>query len=248
MKVEKYRKKKDGKYCVTFTNGKEMELYEEVILSYELLLKKELDAKLITEIIDYNRECSVYYLALKYLKSRARSEKEVIDMLKKQNSSDECMKHVIDKLVKQGYIDDVRYANSFLNQQLILTTRGPRKIAYELEKKGISKEIIQDTLILYTKEVECEKINKIVDKMITSNRNKSSLLLKRKIEQDLIHQGFHKDNIDMILSHTIFQNDDELYQKEYQKLYQKLQRKYSGDMLNYQIKQKLYQKGFRYEK
>ncbi len=248
MKVEKYRKKRNGRYLVVFTNGREIELYEEVILKYELLLKKDIDPKSLIEIISFNEECHGYYIAINFLKSRARSKKEVIDMLRKQNCSDENITNTIAKLEKQGYLNDKKYANSFLNQQLLLTTRGPKKIAYELEKKGISKDIIQTTLVLYDNEIECEKIEKIVDKMIASNRNKSNLLLKKKMENDLLYQGFSKDNIDKVLNRTCFQSDQDLYQKEYDKLYKKLQRKYSGNMLEYQVRQKLYQKGFRYEK
>ena len=40
--------------------------------------------------------------------------------------------------------------------------------------------------------------------------------------------------------------DDSIsYQKEYDKLYKKLSRKYEGATLEYKIKEKLYQKGFK---
>ena len=41
MKILKYKKGSKGKYKVYLDNGLELQLYEDVILKYELLLKKE---------------------------------------------------------------------------------------------------------------------------------------------------------------------------------------------------------------
>ena len=51
----------------------------------------------------------------------------------------------------------------------------------------------------------------------------------------------------MVISNYQFGNDIELAKKEYDKLYKKLSRKYSGEELKYKIKEKLYQKGLKYE-
>lgn len=247
MQVEKYKKMRDGKYKVFFSNGKEMLLYEDVILKYELLLKKEIDTKKILNIISYNQECDVYYKALFYIKNRLRSYKEVKDYLKKYEFPLEMIDCSLERLQKQGYINDRQYASSFLHEQLITTSRGPNKIAYELEKKGIDREIIDETLACYTKEEELMKLQKIITKMIRGNKNKSRFALQKKIEQHLLQQGFHKENIDAMLQTISLPSDQKLYQKEYDKYYQKLQKKYSGEELEYQVKRKLYQRGFRYE-
>lgn len=247
MQVGKYKKKRDGKYLVTFSGGREIELYEDVILKYELLLKKQVDPKMVNELLSFQQECDVYYVALKYLKARLRSCKEIFDLLKKREYPQDLIDKAIEKLLVQSYLDDHRYASSFLHEQIVTTSRGPNKIAYELEKKGISREIIVDVLSSYTKEIELQKIQKIVNRMMKSNRNKSSLMLKKKIESELLYQGFDRANISLVMSDISFCDDASLYEREYEKLYQKLSRKYSGDVLAYKIKQKLYQKGFRNE-
>ena len=50
--------------------------------------------------------------------------------------------------------------------------------------------------------------------------------------------------IEQIIKSKEFKEDDSLVQKEYDKLYRKLSRKYDGSELGYQIKQRLYVKGF----
>ena len=76
------------------------------------------------------------------------------------------------------------------------------------------------------------------------NRNRSNIMLKRKIEKNLIDLGYHNYLINESLS-KINTDDQELYKKEYDKLYKKLSRKYQGKELELKIKQKLYQKGFK---
>ncbi len=55
--------------------------------------------------------------------------------------------------------------------------------------------------------------------------------------------GYEKEQICSILE-SISYNDCDLLKKEYQLLYLKLSKKYTGNMLENQIKNKLYQKGF----
>ena len=61
---------------------------------------------------------------------------------------------------------------------------------------------------------------------------------------DFINKGYSKEEILKILDNKDLTNDD-LYEKEYKKLYNKYSKKYSGDELEYFIKQKLYQKGIK---
>ena len=73
MKVLKYKKSKNGKYIVYFDDGRSSVLYEDVILKYNLLLKKEINESLFKEINDINFEYDVYYVGLKSITSRFKS-------------------------------------------------------------------------------------------------------------------------------------------------------------------------------
>ena len=73
MRILKYKKKKDGQYELMLESGKELSLYEEVILNFDLLLKKTIDEKDLERIFQMNQEYDVYYVALKSLKTRFKS-------------------------------------------------------------------------------------------------------------------------------------------------------------------------------
>ena len=128
MRILKYKKKKDGQYELMLESGKELSLYEEVILNFDLLLKKTIDEKDLERIFQMNQEYDVYYVALKSLKTRFKSVKELKDSLLKKQYPQEYVDRAIDKLLKQGYLDDSSFAKAYINQQLVTTSKGPVKI------------------------------------------------------------------------------------------------------------------------
>lgn len=246
MKIEKYKKLKNGKYELIIEGADPLELYEETILEYNLLLTKNIEYNS-KEILDYDKKCETYHIGLKYLKNRARSKRETYQYLISKDYPKDAVTEALDKLTKQGYINDEVYARSFLHDKIITTSSGPYKIKNDLLKKGVDNDIIDKVLLEYDLDTQIEKINKYINKIIKSNRTKSNKLLKIKIVQDLTTQGFAVENIKQVLSNVEFPQNDNIAKKEYDKLYKKLSKKYSGETLELKIKQKMYQKGFDYK-
>lgn len=46
----------------------------------------------------------------------------------------------------------------------------------ELEQKGIAQSVIEKVMLQYTRQIQREKIDKIVNKQIRANHNKSNAL------------------------------------------------------------------------
>ena len=243
MKIERFTKNKNGMYQLTLENQMKVKVHEDLILKYELLLSKELDENTLLQIRDENLIYEIYEIALKYLKSHLRSKLELSCYLSKKGYSEEVIQSVSQMLQKHGYLDDKAYAISYVHDKISMSHDGPRKIDNDLRKIGISEEAIQNALVCFTEEIEREKIEKLIKKQIKINHNKGSMLLKRKIEAYLLQLGYSSSLIHQCLNGKKLVDSD-LYQKEYQKLYQKLCKKYSGKELEYQLKQKMYYKGF----
>lgn len=247
MKILKYKKKKNGQYELELESGEKLSLYEEVILKYELLLKKKIDEKEREKILLSNQEYDVYYVALKSLKSRFKSVKDLRDFLLKKEYPQDYVDKAIQKLLKQGYLDDRSFAKAYINQQIITTSKGPRKIEKELLDKGVSSDIIYDELTVFSQDIQIEKIKKVASRAIRSNRSRGGAVLHKKIVHDLQTLGYDRSVIESVLSTLDFGDTKEIAKKEYEKLYRRLSRKYSGRELEYKIKEKLYQKGLYYE-
>ena len=245
MDIIKYKKLRNGKYQIITTTCT-FELYEEVILKYNLLLSKKIDDK--DSILKYNKRWDIYYTALKYLKSRTHSKKEVCDYLKKKEYPSEFIEEAILKLESQGYINDLVYARSFFNNKIITTSHGPLIIKKELQDKGVALEIICEVLDDYTDDIQKDKINKRINRIITSSRGKSNKAIMLKIRNDLYKEGFSQNLINAQLQNVQLEDDSDVYKKQYDKLYKRYSKKYSGYELECKIKQALYQKGFSYGK
>ncbi len=247
MKIIRYQKKKQGKYILQLEGGEEFETYEDLILKYNLLIRKEISHDVFQKIKEENKMYEVYFASLNYIKIRIRSVQELIDFLLKKGYKNEQIDSTVALLKSQGYLNDLVYARSFVHDRIMFSFDGPLKIKRELDQLQLSKEQIQDILSEYTEEMELERIEKIILKQMRKNHSKSSYSLKQKIFQYLIDLGYSSSLIEKKL-YLVVQDEDleqELYQKEYRKLYQKLSQKYQGKELEYRIKQKLFQKGFR---
>jgi len=245
LKITKYKKSTNGKYKVYLEDGRELSLYEETILKFELLLKKEVTD--IPKINEYNLEWDVYYVALKSIKSRFKSVHDTREFLVKKEYPIELIDKAIDRLVKQGYLNDDSFTKGFINSQIVTTSNGPYKIRRELSDKGISSKIIDDNIDVFDDNLQIERINKLASKMLRSNRTRGGSVLRKKITTDLVNMGYDAELIYKVLTNFSFNDTKEIAEREYNKLYKKYSKKYEGEELNYKIKQAMYQKGLIYE-
>ena len=101
MKIERYKKGNGGKYKILLDDGQVLILYEEVILKFNLLLKKEITNKDLVEINNYNQECEVYYVALDSVNRRFKSIYELEEVLRKKEYPKNLIELAIQKLIKQ---------------------------------------------------------------------------------------------------------------------------------------------------
>ena len=247
MKVIKYKKMANSRYKVYLEDNHELLLYEDVILKYNLLIRKDIDEKLIIEMDKYNQECDVYYVALNSIKNRFRSVYELRGILLKKEYPVDLVNLAVDKLIKQGYLNDRSYCKSFINNQMITTNNGPFKIIRELNEKKVDSNIIDEEISIFSDEEQISRIKKLIEKGIRSNHNKGGVVLKQKIYNDLKNLGYDISLINNTISLYEFGNDKDIAKKEYDKLYKKYSRKYTGDELKYKIREKMYLKGLSYE-
>lgn len=244
MKVLRYEKKKNGMYQVFFDNGNDIDLSEEIILKYNLLIKKEASSSLIDKMLDENKVYIGYNLAIKYITTKMRSKKEIREHLKKKEIDNDSINEIIGILIKEKYIDDDSYAKAYVNDKILLTNDGPNKIRNSLEDLGINSKSINGALELFDPSIQEEKIDKVIKKLINTNRTKSGYLLKNKILTYLSNLGYDRSIVNKVINNYEFKTDKDIEKKEYEKIYNRLSRKYSGDELKLKVRQKMYALGF----
>ncbi|HSI20810.1 MAG TPA: regulatory protein RecX [Verrucomicrobiae bacterium] len=84
--------------------------------------------------------------ALRLLKQRLRSVWEIDQALLRRQVPEEERQEIITSLTEAGLLDDVRLARAWVNDRDRFQPRGAIVLRQELMKKGIAKEIIDQTL------------------------------------------------------------------------------------------------------
>ena len=242
MKIGKYTKLKSNKYSVVIDDIT-VKLYDDVIVKFELLRKKEIDEKLFEEITEYNDKLEAYYKALRYITRKLRTEKEIYKYLDKDYSKDVVFE-TIDKLKSMGYLNKELYLKSYLSDQINMSLNGPNKIKKDLISLGYDEDEIKQKMDDISDDIWLSKVEKIINKKIKVNRNLGNNKLKEKLVYDLGNMGYYKWMIEEVIHRTEFACNVNILEKEFNKLYNKLSKKFDDNELYYQIKVKLLQKGF----
>ncbi len=195
MKIVKYEKIKKEKYNKYSENEKIIQLKENVITENELLLKKEIEKELYNKLNIDNKVFELYQIAIKYISIRLRSIKEIKEYLLKKEEDINIINRVCDKLIKNKYLDDEKFAKAYIKDKLNFTTIGDYKLRKELERLGIDNNIIEENINNIDSNFLRERIKKIIDKDIKNNKKYSGINLKNKVYNHLLTQGYSQSKV-----------------------------------------------------
>lgn len=237
MKIKKIK----TKYKIEFEDREPIVTYDDIILKYNILYKKDLSDDLIDKIIKENIYYDALYSSISCIGKKLRSEYEVRKYLDKflllPNEKD----NIILKLKELNLINDTILASAFINDKINLTNLGPYKIKQELEKIKVDDCIIDEAINKIDSNVFYDKVKKIIDKKMRTKSKYSGNVLKQKLLGELSILGYPKDMIyDALNNINVNGNIDVTYDK----IYQKYSKKYTGYDLNRIVEQKLYSLGF----
>lgn len=246
MKIIKYAKNKDNSYKVYLDNKTSVNLYDKVILSDDLLIKKEVSENKLKELLKKNNDMMAYYEAVKYISIKMRTKEEVIDYLKKKYDSRVITETVV-RLDDEGLINEENYVRAYVNDQINLSNKGYYKIKNELVKKNLDEMIILNYLDVIDKKIWLERIDKIVKKKFMAKHNESAVKYKEKVFIYISNLGYKKEMIREVMEKYDTSDDSLVIKKEYKKNYRILSRKYVGKELEYKLLMKMLSKGFNYE-
>lgn len=113
--------------------------------------------------------------ALRLLKFRARSEKEIYRRLEEKGYSVEEIEETISKLKEKGFLNDEKFAYLYAYDSLVLHKKGPFLIRIELLKLGVDEYIIEDAISKVLEEVDIEQIKKEITKNLDEKKAKEYL-------------------------------------------------------------------------
>ena len=243
MKITSIKHTSGSKYELMIDNKKHI-IYDDVLLAFNIYKPGEISKDIYEKIIEDNSFYEGYYKAIKFISFKMRSEKEVYQKLNSLEIDKKSIGKIIAKLREEGYIDNKKYARAFILDEVNLSLKGPKKIEMELKKKGISESTIQNELKQVDDDIFKKNAQKYIDKKVKINKSGSLVRLQLKLKSDLFNLGYPEEYFMDYLS-SVNINEEDNYQKDKAKIEKTLAKKYTGEELEFRVKQKLYALGYR---
>jgi len=140
--------------------------------------------------------------AYNVLSTRARSEKELTVELTKKRFTIEAISDTITFLKKKGLLDDAKFARDWVESTRRLRPSGISSIRKDLDKKGISSEIIDNVVSGQVVE-EKDIIRNLAKDRLKKMRGVPKVKAKRRLFDFLMRRGFNSDGLEAIVDEVI---------------------------------------------
>lgn len=247
MEIKKYKKIGKNSYKLILENEETLTLYDEVILKYQLLLKKDISISEIKNIKKENEFYTCYYKALSYLNYKSCSKKELGDYLKKRKFTSKDIARTLQILEEKKILNDELYFENIFYNEINFTTHGPKKIEKKLLDLGFKEEKIKEKLNTIKNDIWLDRLKNSLEKRVKTNKKDGSYKIKEKLMLYALNEGYKKEDALYIIENLNIVSTEGVLEKEAIKLYKKYSLKYQGEELLYQIKVRMFRKGFSYE-
>lgn len=128
----------------------------------------------------------------------ARREYCVFDIetkLKRYNLEKETIESIIARLVKEKYIDEIRYTRGFIKDKIRFNKWGKTKIEYALRQKRVPEDIVAEAFLEYTDEELNNSLQDLLQAKWKTIKGDSDYEKRNKLIRFGLSRGFDMNNI-----------------------------------------------------
>lgn len=169
-----------------FVDGKKYAKFSlDVLYKYNLKEGNEYEEERWREIADESEMLQAKEYAFTYLSTYMKCRKEAKQKLYFKGFHKKAVEYALDKAEEYGYINDERYAKTYLESHM--KNKGLKVIKYELRSKGIDEKIIDELLQEISDEDEYAVVLKAASKYYWA---KNGEIVKEKMYSHLAAKGF----------------------------------------------------------
>jgi regulatory protein len=130
---------------------------------------------------------SSYDRVLDYLSYRPRSRAEVVSYLQKRELTEEHVEAIVERLERAGFVDDTAFARFWIENREQFRPRGLRALRYELQGKGVSREVIEEALASIDAASSAYRAASRKAQQLSALDEKA---FQRKLKEYLVRRGF----------------------------------------------------------
>jgi regulatory protein len=206
MEITKITIQKDISRCNVFIDGEfAFGLHYSLKEEFDLYKGKSLDAETIQILKDNDDIKKAKNKAYNYLSYRQRTCKEMKKYLESKDFNPHAVEITMSQLLDEGYLDDYKFAKTFLLEKSALKGYGPYRIKYELFNKGIDKNTVENILGIY--EEDTEELTRLVLSKYKDIINENKDVIYRKVGGFLQRKGHSYDTIKKIINEISSRDD-----------------------------------------
>lgn len=198
----KPQKRKNDRVSIFIDDEFSFGISQETSYKLGLAVGMEISDEFINDVLMEEEKKKILDTALNFLSYRARSEKELYTRLNKNDYPHNLILETISYCKEYGYLNDKEFAASFIRDKTNLNKYGPKKIRYELYKKGVSQNIIDEVLIS-DKDTEYDMALELALKRIKRYKGEDRNAIYRKLGGFLQRKGYSPDIVYKILGEIV---------------------------------------------
>ena len=214
-KILKITKKLNGNFNLYIKDYKDekVEVHLETLYSYKLLSKKEMDEKEFEEMMSENEKKLAKQKALKTLSMANKTKKELVLKLKQSKFSTEAIDYAMTFVDKYDFIDEENIAKTLVEGKYSKKRYSKRAMMSKLRQKGISSDVIGDSVKDIGDDEEFENAMYFAQKKLRTIRDDDKYKVRNKLMSALSYRGFSYDIIKRVSENILkdFGQEDEYY-------------------------------------
>lgn len=143
--------------------------------------------------------------ALKLLKYRPRTQKEIFERLIKKKYPQDLIEKVVQELKEAGLLNDREFVKFWINWRREVNPRSKNFIFWELRKRGVSEDLIKEKLEEINSEDDFSQAEQLAKKQFERLKDREPEKKKIRIYGYLKRRGFAESIIYDILN-NLFKN------------------------------------------
>lgn len=251
------RQKRNNDYYNIFIDEKfAFSVHGELILLHGLKEGEKIDPFEIGKIIEEDNKKRAFNHSLYYLSFRRRTQSEIEKYLEDKEYGQEIIKEAVSKLKDYKIIDDQEYVRSFISDKMTGNPIGRKKIIFDLERKGISQELLSNIDQWYPEDEEYNQAERLFTKYKKKYSKSPARERKQKIYMAGQRRGFSWEILRKVIDENI--EVEEVYEenssnvnhlidwaKKYKTRYEK--KGLEGYILKQKVGQALLNRGYRWD-
>ena len=185
-------RKERGKMCVTLESGQELQVPLSLFHERPLAPGQALDLEAYDQWLLLRQYRHALDRAVGYLAARARSRRELASRLLRCGYRPATVEMVLYKLQRENLLDDADFARQWVEARSGRTL-GKRRIAQELQRKGVSRAQTEAALSAVDEEAEAEACRRAAEKLASRYGREEPRQAVQKLTQALVRRGFGWD-------------------------------------------------------